>query len=276
MKAYSAKNVARMLDLPVEQVRSYARSGVLDAVRGERGEYRFSFQDLVLLRTAKELTDRRIGPRRIQLALSRLKSRLPSGRPLAGMRISAAGERIVVHDGQAIWQPETGQTQFNFETQETTTAVAPHAPRVPRTAFDNDESMTADDWYALGVDLEPTAPDHALEAYRRALDTEPNHFDTRVNLGRLLHERGRLHAAETHFRLALGSRPADSTALFNLAVCLEDLGRTHEAMEIYHQTIEADSAYADAFYNLARLCEVMGDSPAALRHLQTYRRLTDG
>ena len=41
-------------------------------------------------------------------------------------------------------------------------------------------------------------------------------------------------------------------------------------------TIEADSAHADAFYNLARLCEVMGDSPAALRHLQTYRRLTDG
>lgn len=276
MKAYSARNVARMLELPVEQVRSYARSGVLDAVRGSRGEYRFSFQDLVLLRTAKELGDRRIGPRKIQRALSRLKQRLPAGRPLAGLRISASGDRIVVHDGGTIWQPETGQTQFNFEIAELAAAVAPHARRVARSAFDSDESMTADDWYSLGVDLELSAPDHALEAYRRALDVEPNHFDTRVNLGRLLHERGKLHAAETHFRLALGSRSTDSTALFNLAVCLEDLGRTHEAMEVYRRTIEADSACADAYYNLARLCEIMGDSPAALRHLQTFRRLTDG
>ena len=90
MKAYSAKNVARMLDLPVEQVRAYARSGLLDAVRGERGEYRFSFQDLVLLRTAKQLSDRRIGPRRIQRALSRLRHRLPVDMPLAGLRIRAA------------------------------------------------------------------------------------------------------------------------------------------------------------------------------------------
>ena len=95
MKAYSVKHVARMLDLPVEQVRSYARSGLLDAKRGERGEYRFSFQDLVLLRTAKRLTGRRIGPRRIQRALGRLKRRLATGRPLAGLRILASGDRIV-------------------------------------------------------------------------------------------------------------------------------------------------------------------------------------
>lgn len=277
MKAYSVKNVARMLDLPVEQVRSYARSGVLDAKREERGEYRFSFQDLVLLRTAKELTGRRIGPSKIQRALNRLKLRLALGRPLAGLRITASGDRIVVQDGSTIWQPETGQTQFNFEViRQSAADVAPHARADARAALNDNDSMSADDWYSMGVDLEPAAPDQALDAYRRALDVEPNHFNTRINLGRLLHERGRLHAAETHFRLALGSRPADSTALFNLGVCLEDLGHTHEAMEVYNRTIEADSDYADAYYNLARLCEVMGDSPAALRHLQFYRRLTDG
>jgi tetratricopeptide (TPR) repeat protein len=135
--------------------------------------------------------------------------------------------------------------------------------------------MSADDWHALGADLEPAAPDHALEAYRRALDVDPDHFDTRVNLGRLLHEKGRLHAAETHFRLALSIRSGDPTARFNLGICLEDLGRSHEAVRAYTETIEADPECADAYYNLARLYEELGDSAAALRHLQTYRRLTE-
>jgi tetratricopeptide (TPR) repeat protein len=275
MKVYTARHVARMLDLSVGQVRSYARAGFLEAGRGPHGEYRFSFQDLVLLRTAKGLLAARMPPRKIRSALRKLRGQLPVGRPLTGVRISAEGDRIVVQDGGAIWNPETGQTRFNFEVADLASTVAPHARRAARTALDSYEKMSADDWYALGTDLEPAAPDHALEAYRRALDIDPDHFDTRVNLGRLLHERGRLHAAETHFRLALSVRPREPTALLNLAICLEDLGRTHEALRAYRETIEADPDCADAYYNMARLCEGLGDSAGARRHLQAYRRLTE-
>lgn len=264
-----------MLDLSVAQVRAYARAGFLEPGRGPRGEYRFSFQDLVLLRTAKGLMAARMPPRKIRSALRKLKGQLRGGRPLTGVRISAEGDRIVVHDGGAIWNPETGQTRFNFEVADLANRVAPHARRAARTALDSYEKMSADDWYALGTDLEPAAPDHALEAYRRALDIDPDHFDTRINLGRLLHERGRLHAAETHFRLALSLRPREPTALLNLAICLEDLGRSHEAVRAYRETIEADPDCADAYYNLARLCEALGDSAGAQLHLQAYRRLTE-
>lgn len=273
MKVYTAKNVARLLDLPVGQVRSYARAGLLEPDRGPRGEYQFSFRDLVLLRTAKGLLDARIPPRKILKALRTLKRQLPG--PLTGVRITAAGDRVVVQNGGAIWNPETGQALFNFEVADLANKVAPHARRAAKKPLDSNEDMSADDWYVLGADLEPATPDHALEAYRRSLDIDPDHFDTRVNLGRLLHERGRLHAAENHFRLALSVRPGDSTARFNLAICLEDLGRSHEAVAAYTATIEADSDCADAHYNLARLYEELGDSPAALRHLKTYRRLTE-
>jgi tetratricopeptide (TPR) repeat protein len=275
MKVYTSRHVARLLDLSVGQVRSYARAGFLQPERGSRGEYRFSFQDLVLLRTAKGLLAARVPPRKVRRALRKLKSQLPCGRPLTGVRISVEGERIVVHDGGSIWNPDTGQAQFNFEVADLANRVASHARRAARAALDSDEEMSADDWFALGADLEPTTPDHALEAYRRALDVSPDHFDTRVNVGRLLHERGRLNAAATHFRLALNVRPGDPTALFNLAICFEDLGRTDEAVRAYRETIAADPECADAYYNLARLYEAMGDSAAALRHLQTYRRLTD-
>jgi tetratricopeptide (TPR) repeat protein len=275
MKVYTARHVAKMLDLSVGQVRSYARAGFLEPERGPRGEYRFSFRDLVLLRTAKGLLAARMPPRKIRSALCKLKGQLPGGRPLTGVRISAEGDRIVVQDGGAIWNPETGQTRFNFEVTDLANKIAPHARRAARAALDSYEEMRADDWYALGTDLEPAAPDHALEAYRRALDLDPDHFGTRVNLGRLLYERNRFHAAETHFRLALGVRPGHPIALFNLANCLEDQGRTREALRAYRETIEADAEFADAYYNLARLCEGLGDSAAALRHFQTYRRLTE-
>jgi tetratricopeptide (TPR) repeat protein len=277
MKVYTSKHVARLLDLSVAQVRSYARAGFLEPGRGPRGEYRFSFQDLVLLRTAKGLLAGRVPPRKVRSALRKLKRQLPRGRPLTGVRISAEGDRIVVHDGGAIWNPETGQARFDFEVVDLANKVAAHARCAARSALDSEanEQMSADDWYALGAELEPTTPDHALEAYRRALDIDSDHVDTRVNVGRLLHERGQLHAAATHFRLALSVQPGNPVALFNLAVCLEDLGRTEEALRVYRETIASDPDCADAYYNLARLCEGLGDSAAALRHFQTYRRLTD-
>jgi hypothetical protein len=46
-------------------------------------------------------------------------------------------------------------------------------------------------------------------------------------------------------------------------------------MVLYRRTIRADADCADAYYNLARLYEKRGDSAAALRHLQTYRRLIE-
>jgi DNA-binding transcriptional MerR regulator len=275
MKVYTAKHVAKLLDLSVEQVRSYARAGFLDPERGPRGEYRFSFQDLVLLRTAKGLLAERVPARKVRRALRKLKDQLPGGRPLTGVRICAEGDRIFVQDAGTVWNAETGQSRFNFEVASLVDKVRPLARRAARAALESDAEMTADDWYTLGTDLEHATPDHALEAYRRALDVDPDHFDTRVNLGRLLHECGRLHAAETHLRLALGIRSRDATALFNMAICLEELGRAQESLASYRQTIEADPKCADAYYNMARVYEALGDSAAAQRHLQVYRQLTD-
>ncbi len=83
-----------MLDMSVGQVRSYARAGFLEPDRGSRGEYRFSFQDLVLLRTAKGLMAARIPPRKVRRALCKLKRQLPSGRPLSGVQIVVKSDAL--------------------------------------------------------------------------------------------------------------------------------------------------------------------------------------
>ena len=115
MSGYAAREVAKMLGLSVGQVRAYVRAGFLEPVRGPRGELRFSFQDLVLLRTAQGLVSARIAPRRVRRALRKLKEQLPEGRTLRGVRIRAEGDHIVVGDGQASWVPESGQVLLDFE-----------------------------------------------------------------------------------------------------------------------------------------------------------------
>src|SRR3990172_7440858 len=224
MKGYSVRDVGQLLDLSVSQVRSYARAGLLDASRGPRGEYRFSFQDRVLLRTAKGLVASRIPPGKVRRALRRLREQLPAGRPLSGVQIVAEGDRVLVRAGGRIWNPGSGQSHFNFEVSELAEKVAPHTRRGGDRVRKAGGPVGAEDWYELGFDLEAVAPEEPREACRRALELNPRHVDAHINLGRLLHEAKEVEAAEAHYALALEESPANPTALFNRGVSLEDLG----------------------------------------------------
>ncbi|HEY5610043.1 MAG TPA: tetratricopeptide repeat protein, partial [Thermoanaerobaculia bacterium] len=222
MKGYSVRDVGTMLGLSPGQVRSYVATGFLSPERGPRGEYRFTFQDLVLLRTAKGLVAARIPPRKVRQALEQLKEQLPTGRPLTAVRIAAQGDRVVVQDGGTVWNPESGQVLFDFAVSELATKVAPHAERVAEQARREEHQLEAEDWYELGCEMEITSPREARDAYRRAVELDPHHSDAHVNLGRLLHEAGEVEAAAAHYRIAVSLDDDHSTAAFNLGVALED------------------------------------------------------
>ena len=269
---YAAREVARLVGLSVPQILTYVRSGCVRPRRGPRREYRFSFQDLVVLRTARDLTAA-MPARRVHRALRRLQTSLPSGRQLATVRITAEGDEIVVRDGAVAWAPDSGQAVLDLDVASLASEVAPLARQAAEDARHAEEPVAADEWYAIGCELELCDPPRALEAYRRAIERDSTHADAHLNLGRLLHEAGRVAEAETHYRQALAGRPGDGTAAYNLGVALEDLGRAPEAERAYESALEADPGNADAHFNLSRLCERLGQPQRALRHLQTYRDL---
>ena len=273
MKGYAAKDVAKLLGLSPTQVRAAARSGFLQPDRGPRGEFRFSFPDLVLLRAAKGLAAARIPPARITRALRKLRQQLPAGRPLSAVRITAEGDRVVVHDGATAWNPESGQVVLDFAVSELATRAAPLARRAAQAARDAEADMGADEWYDLGFDLEAVDVAEARDAYRRALELDPQHADAHVNLGRLLQEGGEAAQAASHYLLALAVRARDATAWFNLGIALEDMKRRPDAIKAYEQAIGIESTLADAWFNLSRLYEAAGKRAAALRSLSKYRVL---
>lgn len=261
-----------MLGLTPTQIKGFVDDGLVSPRRDRDGELRFSFQDLVLLRTAKGLIDAKIPTRRVRSALDSIRRQLPSGRPLTGVQIFADGREVLVQEGDEVWNPESGQTLINFGVSSLAAKAEPFARRAAAAARDRADDLLADDWYELGCELEVTAADEAIDAYRRALDIDPEHPATHLNLGRLLHEAADFEAAERHYRAAL-SGDDEATARFNLAVVLEDQGRDDEARLTYLELLDDDDTYADAHYNLAGLYERLGRKDAAVRHLKAYKAL---
>lgn len=133
--------------------------------------------------------------------------------------------------------------------------------------------QTADATFEAGCALEEEDPGKAIDHYLETVAANPRHADAHINLGRLLHVRGRLREAEAHYTAALVVRPDDATALFNLAVVLDDEGRIDEAMARYQETLAKEPDCVDAYFNLARLYEKKGEKLMAIRHLKSYRQL---
>lgn len=269
---YTTAEAARTVGLPPAQIRSFVRSGFLEPERGGRREYRFRFQDLVVLRAARDLVAQRVPPRRLRRVLRDLRAQLPHGRSLAELRISFEAGNIVVRSGGEAWEPESGQRLLDFEVAELAAKAAPLAPVLVQRAGDP-SSLAAEDWYELGFELEASSIDQARAAYERALEADAEHVDAHLNLGRLLHEGGDPRSALRHYQTALTVRPDDATAAFNLGVAHQDLGRSEQALACYRASLEAEPSLADAHFNLAVLLEQAGDAAGTIRHLKAYMRL---
>lgn len=273
MKGYSTREVAELLRIPETRVRAFARAGFVEPQRGARQAFRFSFQDIVLLRTARDLEDAEIPSRRVYAALRALRDQLPDDRSLAAVRIVALGDEVVVRDAAAAWAPDTGQAVIDFDVATLAAEAAPmirHAAQAARVEPDHD----AEAWFGTGVDLELVGDDAgAAQAYERAIDLDDEHVYARINLGRLHHDAGRLAEAEHLYREAIAAGGAEALAYFNLGVVLEDENRLEAAREAYEQALAADSALADAHFNLSRICERLDKPSLALKHLVRYRAL---
>jgi tetratricopeptide (TPR) repeat protein len=274
-------DVARILGVSPRRVRAMVQAGWCRPERAGRA-LAFRFQDLVLLRTAHGLAQARVPPRRVKRALSELLRQLPPERPLSGIRISAAGGRVVVRDHDSVWQPESGQLLLDFAVDELARKsgaaqlghTPPSATGLPAgRSSGNAEEESAADWFERAVDLEDDDPEAARAAYQRALELDPDLGDAYVNLGRLAHQAGDPTTAARCYHLALARDDLDPVTHYNLALALEDLASNSDAVAHYSRAVALNPAFADAHYNLSQLLTRLGRKNEALRHLVRYRQL---
>jgi tetratricopeptide (TPR) repeat protein len=264
---YTLRRVQAMLGLSRSVVAGLIAEGFVSPARGKRGEWRFGFQDLMLLRTAFALQQSKIPPRRILRSLARLKAELPAELPLTGLRISAIGADVAVRSPQGQWQAASGQLLMDFD------VVA--APVAGSVAF-LERGDDAQAWFDRGVGAERGAPAEAEAAYLKALALAPDFEAAALNLGAMWAEAGRHAELLALCDRALAHVPASALLHFNRAVALDHLERAPQAMASYERSLALDPTLADAHYNLGRLREQLGDARGALRHFSAYRRLQRG
>jgi hypothetical protein len=277
METFTLRSIESMLGISRAVIGSLIASGFVSPSRGKRNEYRFTFQDVVLLRTAYSLRLAQIPPRKILRSLKHLKETLPSEVPLSGLRISAVGSEVAVQEGDAHRHVDTGQLLFDFEVRPAGASVSilpadrPTPPAVAPAAVQRQDRP--EDWYERGSALEGSDRSRAESAYRRAIALAPGYVDPYLNLGVMLCDAGRCTDAVALYRDALRHSPDAALLHFNLAVALEDLDRNAEALAAYEACLRLAPKMADAHYNAARLHELSGHRSQAIRHYSEYRRL---
>jgi tetratricopeptide (TPR) repeat protein len=267
MHAYNTKDLERLFGLPLSAVRSLTRAGHINPVK-RGGKLHYSFQDLLMLRTASALRSASISAQRINRTLQTLRSTLPVGASLDKRSLTALGNQIAVREGKLLWESESGQYVLALDIGEAKGGL--HVITRQTTVSTSNDS--ADEHYARAFALEDTDSDGARSAYEASLEADPQHVEARINLGRLFHLAGRLSEAERIYREAQKSEPL---LAFNLAVLLEDLNRESDAIAAYREALALDPQLADAHFNLARLYERARNPKASLRHLLAYRRMLD-
>jgi tetratricopeptide (TPR) repeat protein len=266
MHQYGVRDVEKLLGLPRSTIRALITAGFVSPARGARNAWLFSFQDLIVLRTAQALALAKVPHRRITKSLRDLRRHLPETMPLSGLRIGAVADRVVVSEGGKRWQAESGQYLLGFEGDPASGSLS----IIERTQA---PSARTDEWFDRAVALEADDIDAAIRAYERAIAADPAHQDARINLGRLLHEAGRLVEAERVYRDAAQTGNDDPVLLFNLGVLLDDMDRKSDAVAAYEGALSIDPDFADCHYNLALLFEQLQRPKEAIKHMSNYRRL---
>jgi len=267
---YTIRGIQEMLGLSRGVIAALIASGFVAPSRGARNEYRFTFRDVVLLRTAVELQAKHIPARKILSSLRKLRATLPAELPLTGLRITAVGNDVTVRDGRSQWQAESGQLVMDFELAPAAGSVA-FLQRAPARASAPPADAAA--WFRRAETLEASDKRAAEAAYRRVLEIDPMHADAYLNLGALLCEGRRSDEAVALYDEALRRKPHEALLHFNRAIALEDRGDAAAALASYHAALRLAPDLADAHYNAARLHQQLGDAKQAVRHFNAYRRL---
>ena len=133
---------------------------------------------------------------------------------------------------------------------------------------------TAEDWFQEGLSAGRLGDaGGALEAYKKAVALDPDHFLAHFNLGiRYGKVRMNLEASQC-FREALRVKPEAPMVHYSLAVVSNLIGETDQAFDHYKEAIRLNPEFAKAHSNLAMLYYSIKRGKETIHHLIRARDL---
>lgn len=262
---FTRSEVERMTGATRQQLEYWSRLRLLQP-RSRWGERFFNFSDLVAVEALRRLTAQRIPAQRLSRVVQALERQLgKSAGPLSSLRISVAGDEVVVREpgpqGRSI-EPLTGQFVLEFETARLQGKVHSLGSR------------TAEEWFelAMALDVSEETVAEAVNAYRQAIKAAPEWIEAHINLGTALFHLGKLQESREAFRTAVGIDRSHALAHFNLGCMCDRLGDADQAIREFQTALECAPEMAEAHLNLALVYEKTNRKGESKRHFSAYLR----
>lgn len=269
---YARLEVCRLLGIAESVLEDWERHGFV----AKQAQY--GFQEMIALKTLRELRRSRYRPDRIRLIIESLRDRLEHiQNPLAELKIYTDGRRLAVQVDGAKMEALTGQLLLDFDREEIQKLL-----RFPGRPAEDEQARAAaarrfeaERWFDKGVEIEQSGGplERAIIAYEKALAAEPELAGAHVNLGTIYYHQQEFEKAKACYEQALKARPDYALAHFNLGNLHDELGEWREALKCYLAALEIDPVYADVHYNLALLHQTHGEALKAVKHWRTYLKL---
>jgi tetratricopeptide (TPR) repeat protein len=278
---YSPRDVAAIVGLAESRVRYWAQTGFVGPSERQGGHAVYTFRDLVGVKAAKELLERGLSMQRVRKTLDALRAQLPElDRPIEHLRVVSDGERLVVMQDGAAFEPLSGQLVMDFDVSALSGRVAevmelaPPSATAPSPSPSELPSATAYQRFLDAVEADAGAPDaEQLVAWRAVLAADASFAAAHTNLGAVLHRLGRLDEARAAFERALALDPEQPEARYNLGNLLADAGDDEGAIAAWTRVAADCPEFADAHFNLGLALARDGAGARARSHLEHYLAL---
>ena len=216
----------------------------------------YSFTDLTLLRQVNAELQKGISFRAVLRDLQALRT----GQLTLDFRIDAQPARIIALKPREALTPAPSRLTLDR-------GVGP-LPSRPLT--------TAEQYFLMGSLLDDGTPERqeeAAQAYRRALEDDPDLVAAIINLANIRYAKDELAEAQALYERAILLDPSYFEAHFNLGNIHHDHARYLDAEACYQEALALNAAYPDAHFYVAVTLEKMGRSADAQPHWQAYQRL---
>lgn len=268
--AYTLGDVARICGVSRRRLRYWERTALLDTLRLDGAQTEFDFRALVSVRTLVGLRERGVPLQRIRSSVQAVRQRMPGVEPLQILRMwEEGGGRIVLRHQGLLMEPD-GQLVLDLRA-EPAAGVAPIGDR----GAGERARRVALDWFERGCQLDGERETwaQAADAYRQAIEVDPDFADAHCNLGSVYFNQGRRDRARTCFERAVEIEPQHVEANLNLGTLCEECGADETALRHYRTALAADPLYPDTHVSLALAYEKLELPRTARAHWRRYLQL---
>jgi tetratricopeptide (TPR) repeat protein len=263
-QTFSTRAAARILAVPPGRIRYWVKRQFINPSMLRGRNFRFAFNDLILMRLAKELIPTRSHLEPVQRCFDRVRGMIGTSRAVSSLKLENLDGRIVVRDGDACFEAETGQLVLNFEKRSRGKVEEGFGAARARERFEEARRTAEED------------PLKALTIYSDLVNREPVNFDAHMRLAALLEHEGDLKGALRNYLGAAAIVPANSDVHYKLGLLYRKTGENDAAIRSLNRALECDPTMVEAHRNLADVFSQVGRKRDAIKHLSAIHRLIKG